>query len=98
MTYRVVVRPQVEDDITEAADWYETQNSGLGREFIRLVREAISVLSARPLQFRRIYQEIRRAPVRRFPYGLLYRVRDQEIVVVACMHARRDSKRWADRV
>jgi plasmid stabilization system protein ParE len=93
VTYRVVVRPQVEDDIAEAADWYETQSSGLGWEFVRLVREAIAVLSARPLQFRRIHHEVRRAPVRRFPYGVLYRVRDQEIVVVACMHARRDSKR-----
>jgi plasmid stabilization system protein ParE len=97
VTYRIVFRPQAEIEITEAADWYEAQRRGLGQDFLRLVDQTISRIGETPLQFRRIHKETRRAPLQRFPYGILYRVRAEEIVVVACMHARRDPKRWRDR-
>lgn len=97
MTHRIVLRPQAEVEITEAADWYEAQRPGLGREFLHLVNQVIARIAEGPLQFRRVHQEIRRAPLQRFPYGILYRVRDEEILVVACMHARRDPKKWQER-
>jgi hypothetical protein len=43
MTWEVVARPQAEDDIIEAAAWYENQRAGLGDEFIE---ELIAVFDA----------------------------------------------------
>jgi plasmid stabilization system protein ParE len=97
VTYRIVLRPQAEVEITKAADWYDAQRQGLGRDFVRLAQQTLSLIAENPLQFRKVHQETRRASVQRFPYGILYRVRDEEVVVVACMHARRDSDRWRDR-
>jgi cytochrome c553 len=43
MKWKVVARLQAEDDILEAAEWYETQRAGLGDEFI----EEILIVSMR---------------------------------------------------
>ena len=34
MNWQVVARPQAENDVIEAAEWYDTQRAGLGDEFI----------------------------------------------------------------
>jgi hypothetical protein len=41
MTRRLIVRPEAESDITEAALWYESRESGLGLELIAEIRAAI---------------------------------------------------------
>jgi plasmid stabilization system protein ParE len=35
--------------------------------------------------------------VKRFPYGLFYRLLDQQVVVVACFHTSRNPRVWRDR-
>jgi plasmid stabilization system protein ParE len=45
-----------------------------------------------------VHGEARRAVLRRFPYSVIYAVREDEIVVIACFHGRRDPKRWQDRL
>ena len=52
MSYRLIVRPEVDADLLEAEAWYEQQEEGLGREFLRDARDTIDNLSANPL----IYQ------------------------------------------
>jgi hypothetical protein len=42
MSWRVVVRPEVADDLKDAAEWYDSRVEGLGDEFIR---EVLSVLN-----------------------------------------------------
>lgn len=49
MSYRVVVRPEVDADLIEAEAWYEHQKAGLGSEFLRAAREMIDGLSTNPL-------------------------------------------------
>jgi plasmid stabilization system protein ParE len=42
--------------------------------------------------------EVRRAVLRRIPYSVIFTVREDEIVVIACFHARRDPKGWQYRL
>jgi hypothetical protein len=48
VSYRLVVRPEVDADLTEAEAWYEQQEAGLGREFLRAARDTIDTLSSNP--------------------------------------------------
>ena len=41
MTLRLIVRPEAEDDITEAALWYEGREAGLGLEVMTEIHAAI---------------------------------------------------------
>ena len=44
-----------------------------------------------------IRRDTRRALLERFPYSLLYRIVHEQVVVVACFHAKRHPKRWYSR-
>lgn len=34
MSWHLEFRPEVEEDVAEAAGWYESRDAGLGREFV----------------------------------------------------------------
>ncbi len=77
-------------DIERARDWYETRRPGVGVTFIMRVDEAIQSIAANPQAYQQIHRDVRRARLRRFPYGLYYRVEVDESVVLAYLHFRRD--------
>ena len=91
-------RPAAAADVEEAFDWYERQRRGLGEEFLAAVAAILERIGANPDQFPVIHRETRRALLRRFPYGLYYRVIERQVVVVGCMHAMRDPTRWQSRI
>ena len=95
---RPIVRPAAAADIEEAFLWYERQAAGLGDEFLIAVQSALDKIVANPKQYPVIQRNTRRALVHRFPYQIFYRVYDEVVVVVACMHGRRDPRRWKSRV
>ena len=98
MTTRLVVRAAAEADITAAALWYEQRSPGLGAEFLRAVDVTLAEIARMPERFPLVYHESRRALLRRFPYALYFVASPELVSVVACMHARRDPRRWEERV
>ncbi len=92
-----ILRPAAAADLEDAYRWYEAQQPGLGEEFLAAAEAVKKSVVANPQQFPVIHRQTRRALFRRFPYGLHYRIVDDQIVFVACMHARRDPRRWQSR-
>lgn len=94
MSLPVVWIPEANADLKKARSWYEAIHPDLGKRFALAVDWAVEVIAQSPLRFRKGHREIRRVGMRRFPYGLFYTVESQRIVVIACMHGRRNPKRW----
>ncbi|MBI4164143.1 MAG: type II toxin-antitoxin system RelE/ParE family toxin [Acidobacteria bacterium] len=94
----ILVRPAAAADIEVAFRWYEDKRAGFGDEFLAELQEAVASLEAHPKQYPVLYRETRRSFVHRFPYGIFYRVYGNDVVVVACMHARQDPKVWKARI
>jgi toxin ParE1/3/4 len=88
--YRVIIRPEAEEEAAEAARWYEAQSRGLGRAFIRSFRDLSRSLRSNPLRFPLVDDDARRALMGRYPYGVFFEVHDDEVVVLACFHLARD--------
>jgi toxin ParE1/3/4 len=97
MTPRLVVLPAAEADIVQAALWYEQRAPGLGADFLRAVDVALAEITRMPERFPVVHRTCRRALLRRFPYGVYYLPTAELVGVVACMHARRDPRRWQQR-
>jgi len=94
----LVVRPAAAADIDDAYQWYELQQPGLGDEFLGALRSARDRIMEHPEAYPAVHRATRRFLIpERFPYGLYYRVYEQAIVVVACMHVRRDPRQWRRR-
>ena len=94
----LVIRPEADADITEAYEWYEDQVAGLGLEFLEAVDACLRIVRRHPRMYQVVHKSVRRAPLLRFPYGLLYVVENDKIAVVACFHARRDPSHWQSRM
>jgi plasmid stabilization system protein ParE len=94
---KVVVRPAAAADIEDAFRWYRDKGPVLGDAFLRALRDSMLQVVEHPEAFPVVHRDTRRIRVRRFPYGLFYRVYSDTIVVVACMHGRRDPRRWRSR-
>lgn len=92
-----IFRPAAAADVEDAYEWYEAQRRGLGEEFAEEVQATLRRVVDNPEQFRALHRQTHRALLHRFPYGLFYRVVDDRVVVVACMHVRRDPRRWQSR-
>ena len=90
MKFEVLVRGKAKADIRRAAKWYEYQRKGLGREFIAEVDAALQRIQTNPEQYEIVHREIRRVILRRFPYGVFYRIRTMKISVFAVLHLKRD--------
>ncbi len=93
----IIFLPEAEEEMVEAARFYETQTSGLGADFLLEIRRVTEGISKNPRAGRILRGKVRRRLVRRFPYGLLYRIDPDEIVVMAVMHLRRSPGYWRGR-
>jgi toxin ParE1/3/4 len=90
MSPKIILRPEAESDLSNTFQWYEERSSGLGSEFLASVDACLISVNRYPLAFPRVHRQVRRAFVRRFPYGLFYLVHRDTIVVLACFHFKRD--------
>lgn len=98
MTPRLLFRPEARAELLEAEAWYEARAAGLGLEFARTVEAAVAAISRSPRTFPEVHGAVRRLLLRRFPYQLLYRLEpNDDILVVACFHHRRDPATWQRR-
>ena len=93
----ILVRPAAAADIEDAFEWYQTQRFGLGDEFRETLRSTLYQIAENPQLYQVIHRGTRRALLKRFPYGVFFREYPQVIIFVACMHGRRNPKRWQSR-
>jgi plasmid stabilization system protein ParE len=90
-------RPAAAADLEEAALWYEGQRPGLGGEFLEAAEEAVSRAMGAPEGYAVVYEDRRRVLLVRFPYSLVYRLIDEQVVVIAVVHAKRNPSVWRSR-
>lgn len=68
-----------------------------GDLFLAHVEEVFTQVERSPELFAKVFQDLRLARVRRFPYVIIYRVDDDQVTVVAVYHTSRDPRGWRRR-
>jgi len=81
----------------EAAEYYEEQVVGLGDDFIDEVEKVLDVIEKQPSAGTKITNTERRFLVSRFPYGVIYSVESDQIIIFAVMNLRRKPGYWKSR-
>ena len=89
MSLLLSLRPRAEADLDDAYRWYEARLPGLGGAFLQSVDACFTRIQRHPEAHPEVEQRVRRAPLRRFPYGVFYVIREDRIDVLAVYHARR---------
>jgi toxin ParE1/3/4 len=87
----------VEADVAEAAEWYEARLPCLGERFVLAVQSADKLLLANPFRYSIRFDNIRRLNLGDFPYGIFFVLHEDQIVILAALHNRRDTRQILER-
>lgn len=89
--------PEADQELSDGAIYYAREvNSDLGLAFIAEFELSLGLLSNHP-ELGAPWRGRRRFPLRRFPYSIIYYVKDAELRVIALAHHRRRPGYWAGR-
>jgi plasmid stabilization system protein ParE len=92
--YRLEAEAAVEFDIESAFGWYESEESGLGLEFLEQLRLVYGRIRDNPLGYEEQRSDIRRGLMRQFPYAVYFSIEDETILILAVLHTARDPAEW----
>ena len=85
-------------ELDYAIEYYNYESTGLGDEFLTEILKVLDRIGQFPEAWHLYSKRTRRCQTRRFPYGVIYQIREKEILVVAVANLHRKPDYWKDRV
>ena len=82
----------------DAIAYYNLQSEGLGYEFAAEVKRTLGRIILYPDAWSVLSERTRRCRTSRFPYGIVYQVRGETILIVAVMHLHARPGSWKSRL
>ncbi|MCX7109782.1 MAG: type II toxin-antitoxin system RelE/ParE family toxin [Proteobacteria bacterium] len=89
---KLIITPDAEFDIVTAQQWYERERNGLGKQFRAQMGHSIKRILNNPHAYIEVYKQIRRVILNRFPMVLYYILHEENIIILACIHASRSQE------
>lgn len=91
--------PNAAAELEAAAQWYETEQTGLGQAFLLELSRAFATIEESPNTWPAVGsgRRIRRFVVARFPFAVLFQVDALGVVIVAIAHTKRRPFYWRAR-
>lgn len=86
--------PPAREEFIAAIQYYDERQPGLGARFTRAVERAVARAIEHPRVGPAAFRATRQMLVENFPYTVVYRASDDELLVVAVAHQRRRLGYW----
>uniref|UniRef100_Q3APS2 Plasmid stabilization system n=1 Tax=Chlorobium chlorochromatii (strain CaD3) TaxID=340177 RepID=Q3APS2_CHLCH len=98
MNIEVRYHKLAENELHDAAKYYESRCSGLGRAFLTEITQAINQISAFPESAPMILDIVRQKVIHRFPYSIMYVNDDDGVMILAIANHHRRPFYWGNRI
>lgn len=95
--FAVEFHPLAADEAEAAERWYRERNEIASARFRRELDRAVDLVSERPNAGSPYLANTRRVLLRRFPFFVVYRLRGDNVQIVAVAHGRRRPGYWRAR-
>ena len=95
---RYEFHPEALEEYEDAAHFYARRQPGLDLRFIGCVENVIEIILEDPLRWRAFDDDVRRCFTRVFPYGVLYTIEPDYVLIVAVAHCSREPGYWRKRI
>jgi hypothetical protein len=97
-SFRVIINPFAELDLRASLEFFELQQPGLEKQFLKEVDSAIKRIEINPLQFPKVYKAVHRALLNRFPFGIYFIIIGDIVNVFAVFHFSRNPRKLKSRI
>ena len=94
---KFILHPEAKIELTYHADYYEDKQKGLGAEFIEEVYATIQRVIEYPHAWQKISKNVRRCLTSRFPFGVIYTIEPERILILSVMFLNREPYYWKKR-
>ena len=94
---KYVFHPEALKEYADAVRYYTEQRTEVAQAFINAIEDAVYRGRESPTRYNAIDDDVRRCMTRRFPYGILYTIEQDYILILAVMHCSREPGYWKSR-
>lgn len=98
MKLPVVLQAGASQDAATAREFYESQRTGLGLQFVDRLREVIIRIGTMPELHGTVWPNIRAARLRQFMHVVYYRIHPDRIEEIAILHGSQNEATWQSRI
>jgi len=93
----VVVTSAAEEDFAESLCWYAERSQRAAEGFEAEFQRVLESIAADPQRFPRCDERHRYCLMRRYPFQVIYREHQGQLLIIAVAHAKRRPGYWSDR-
>ncbi|MBF2017440.1 MAG: type II toxin-antitoxin system RelE/ParE family toxin [Rivularia sp. T60_A2020_040] len=94
---KYVFHPEALTEYAQAVQHYTEQRVDIAQGFIDAIEDAVYRIKESPTRYIAIDEDVRRCMTRKFPYGILYTIEQDYILILAVMHCSRKPGYWKSR-
>ena len=94
---RLEFDPEAIKETRSARAWYQERSLSAEMAFLAELRHAILKARETPQRWPKFTHDTRRVVLRRFPFSLVYRVKEDTVQVIALAHDKRKPGYWSHR-
>ena len=94
---RYVFHPEALNEYAEAVQYYTEQRVEVAQAFVNAIEDTVYRIREVPTRYAAIDEDVRRCMARKFPYGVLYTIEQDYILILAVMHCSREPGYWKSR-
>jgi toxin ParE1/3/4 len=94
---KYLFHPEALAEYAEAVQYYAGQRVEVAQAFIDAIEDTIRRIRESPTRHAAVEDDLRRCMARRFPYGILYTIEQDYILILAVMHCSRAPGYWKNR-
>jgi len=97
MANKLIINPFAEVDIKDSKEYYDLEQDGLGDKFVEDVEGTLERIKQNPMQYPKVKMDMRKAGLKKFPYGIFYVFRDSVINILSVFNFSRNPSIWKRR-
>ena len=91
------IHPAATEEADAATDWYARRSLFAARAFVSELIHAVDQVAEEPERWPFFEDDTRRYVFPKFPFSLIYRIRQEKIQIIAVMHSKRKPGYWKKR-
>jgi toxin ParE1/3/4 len=95
---RYVFHPEALIEYSEAVKYYAEQRTEVAQVFINAIEDTVYRIRESSDRYVVIDEDVRKCMTRKFPYGILYTIEQDYILILAIMHCSREPGYWKNRI
>jgi len=94
---KITFLEEAKDELDQAIEYYDLQSPGLGQQFLQEILNTLDRVASFPQAWHPLSENTRRCQTVRFPYGLIYAVLENEILIISVSNLHREPNHWKNR-